>query len=144
MNDLLMVLLIIAPISLLLHEAGHTLAANIFTSASVKLHLGLGPRILTWRHSRGEVAVNAFYFIGAMTISAPPEKAYGKIAIAIAGPLVNLIIAALTFLYPFQSSITVWILFFNLWVGITNLIPFKLLGKESDGWTIVKAIIRKT
>jgi Zn-dependent protease len=144
MNDLLMVLLIIAPISLLFHEAGHTLAANIFTSSSVNLHLGIGPRVLTWKYSRGEVAVNAFYFAGGMTISSQPEKAYGKVAIAIAGPLVNLLIAALTLLYPFHPSITTWVLFFNLWLGITNLIPFKLLGKESDGWTIVKTLIKKT
>ncbi|WLR59623.1 site-2 protease family protein [Guptibacillus hwajinpoensis] len=144
MYDLLMVILVISPISLLLHEAGHTVAANVFTKAGVKLHLGIGPRIFTWRHPRGEVAVNAIYFAGGMTISSQPDKAYGKLAIAIAGPLMNLFVAALALILPFHPSIIAWVLFFNLWLGITNLIPFRILGKESDGWTILKVLLKKT
>ncbi len=144
MNDLLMVILVISPLSLLLHETGHTLAANVFTSAGVKLHLGIGPRLFTWKHARGEVAVNAIYFAGGMTISSQPEKAYGKIIIALAGPVTNLFVATIAPALPLPPSIIAWVLFFNLWLGITNLIPFKLLGKESDGWTVIKVIFKKT
>ncbi|WP_347550516.1 site-2 protease family protein [Pseudalkalibacillus hwajinpoensis] len=143
MNDLLMVILIISPLSLLLHEAGHTLAANIFTTAGVKLHLGMGPRLFTWKHARGEVAVNAIYFAGGMTISTQPDKTSSKVVIALSGPAMNLSIAALALALPLPTSLIAWVLFFNLWLGVTNLIPFKILGKESDGWTIMKAIFQK-
>ena len=143
MNDLLMVILVISPLSLLLHETGHTLAANVYTKACVKLHLGVGPRLFTWKHARGEVAINAIYFAGGMTISPQPEKAYSKVVIALAGPFVNLCVAALTPFLPLQPSMVAWILFFNLWLGITNLIPFKFFGKQSDGWTVMKVIFQR-
>ncbi|WP_377889416.1 site-2 protease family protein [Alkalihalobacillus sp. R86527] len=144
MYDLLMVILVISPLSLLLHEAGHTLAANVLTSSSVKLHLGVGPRLFTWKHARGELAINAFYFAGGMTISSQPDNAFGKVIIALSGPLFNLSAALLALLLPLPLHIVALTIFFNLWLCITNLIPFKWKGKESDGWTILKVIREKS
>lgn len=144
MYDLLMVILVISPLSLLFHEAGHTLAANVLTSSNVKLHLGVGPRLFTWKHARGEIAINTFYFAGGMTISSQPDHAFGKVIIALSGPLVNLSVAIFALFLPLSFHIIAWIVFFNLWLSFTNLIPFKIMGKESDGWTIVKVIRGKS
>jgi len=109
--------------SVLLHEIGHALIARLFKIEVKNIRL--------------------LIFGGVAQFEKEPEKAAPEFWIAAAGPLVNLILAALLYsLLPLLahsevlSGICKYLAYINLILGLFNLIP----GFPLDGGRVLRAI----
>jgi Zn-dependent protease/CBS domain-containing protein len=111
-------------VSVLIHELGHSLVAQ---------RLGMSvPRI------------TLFIFGGVSQIAAEPPSASAEFAIAVVGPLVSLVLAALfrgleplvAFSAPLLA-LTKYLALLNLILGAFNLVP----GFPLDGGRVLRAII---
>ncbi|WP_368651996.1 M50 family metallopeptidase [Ornithinibacillus sp. 4-3] len=138
------IVLIVAPIGTLFHETGHAIGAKLVRADKIHLSLGCGNLSYTFRLQGFRLTLHPIYFIGGFASSErnKPYHVKEKILISIFGPFCNLIIACLIyFLYvQVQNEYLFILVLFNLWLAIINLIPFTLLGKQSDGYTILKEI----
>lgn len=109
--------------SVFLHELGHSLVSNA---------LGLPVRRIT------------IYLLGGVSEVSEPQTAARSYLVAIVGPLVSLIIAALTAaLYPILDAGTVgWLLVRELAIANTLIAAFNLLpGLPLDGGQVVRAAV---
>jgi len=142
---LLPLILLIAPMSVIVHEIGHLLGAKIVKAEYFKLSIGKGKSILFYSKKSLDIIVRAFYFTGgeAKSKRKQPYKPFDILLITAGGPLMNLIFAFMLYViskvYP-TNLIGLFILF-NLWLGIGNLIPFKVKGKTSDGYVIYRSVL---
>lgn len=113
-----------------LHEMGHALAAR---------HFGIGTRDIT------------LYPIGGVAnLERIPAKPFQELVIAVAGPLVNVAIAAAVavvfavdagigaaVLHPFSGGFLTWLLAINVWLVLFNLIP----AFPMDGGRVLRAVL---
>ncbi|MFC4557435.1 site-2 protease family protein [Virgibacillus kekensis] len=136
----------VAPIGTLLHEAGHAAGARALNARRIQLSVGSGKEISRFSVGRLTISIHAVYFLGGMAYS-ERNRVYTKLEkiwIAVSGPLSNLIVTLLLFfLYTqWSSNYLLLPLLFNLWIATINLIPFKIKGRQSDGYVIFKTLSR--
>lgn len=145
----LALVIVISPISLFIHEWGHVIGAKFIHAEYIKLSIGMGKplcRLLCFRNVI--IEVNQIFFLGASTESKrnKPLLAKDHILISFMGPLVSLIVAILCYYLAWFLKDTYLYLtaLFNLWLSIINSIPFKFGRRQSDGYTILKWLLKYT
>ena len=107
--------------SVLLHELGHALAARVY---------GISTRDIT-----------LYPFGGVASLRAEPASSGSELVIALAGPLVNLLLGALALpLALGGSSVAITFLVLNLGMGLFNLLP----AYPMDGGRVLRAILART
>lgn len=144
-NLIIVFLFLIAPISNILHEIGHMIGAIIVKSDNMILTIGKGKKVLTVPLKKLVIHVHRVFFIGGHAASKRhnPYKPLEMILITFCGPLLNILIGLSAYLLfrAHMSDYVLLFILFNLWLGLTNLIPFKIKGKYSDGYLIFKTLI---
>lgn len=151
MNDyvqLLLWLIIIAPFSLFWHELGHVFGAKVINATHVTLTIGTGKPIVKRTRSNVTIVIRRLFFFNSSTATKEPYilSNRDKLIITSMGPIYSLVLSLLAYFcivitMPHLSLYIVCL--FNLWIGIINLIPFKINGKSSDGYTILQIIKNK-
>ncbi|WP_087971579.1 hypothetical protein [Oceanobacillus rekensis] len=137
-------LFIIAPLTTLIHELGHVSGSFIVKADSIQLSMGYGKRQLILNFKQIKFTFYAFYFLGGNTWSnrAKPYKNSEMVWITILGPIFNAVSAWVSYclneLYP--STFLHLLYWFNIWMAVVNIIPFKINGKQTDGLTILHLI----
>jgi len=141
---LLYLVLIVAPISTFLHELGHALGAKFVKADQITLLIGAGKPLKTITVRKIEFVIHNLFFIGGLTKSERkyPYKKIEMIWITALGPMMNAFIALLSYLlYLFYPNIFLYLLFmFNSWLALVNIIPFKIKGNQTDGYTILQLL----
>ncbi|GGB33889.1 hypothetical protein F3157_04880 [Virgibacillus dakarensis] len=140
---LLWLVLFTAPVSTMLHELGHVLGAKWAKADSITLSVGAGKKLITFSFKQIQIDVFTLFFLGGSAYSERniPYKPMEKICISLAGPVSNGLAAAIVCVLFGSSNVFVQVLIlFNIWLAVINIIPFKLNGKQSDGYTIVKTV----
>ncbi|MFD1039233.1 M50 family metallopeptidase [Virgibacillus byunsanensis] len=144
---LLYLILIVAPIGSIVHELGHALGARILSANHVILSIGTGKKLFHYSCKYLDVAIHPIYFIGGHSYSerGNPYKNHELIWISICGPISNGLFSLLFFyVYNlFPNSYIQLLILFNLWLALVNMIPFQFNGKQSDGYTVFKRILKK-
>ncbi|UJL44757.1 site-2 protease family protein [Virgibacillus sp. NKC19-16] len=144
---LLYLVFIVAPLSSLLHEAGHAAAARTVGADQITLSIGLGKRINTVIFAKVQIIFHAIFFLGGLAKSerAVPYKSWEIVWITIVGPITNALFALLFYiLYVMYPNDYLQLLFlFNIWLAFVNSIPFKIKERRSDGYLILQTISKK-
>ena len=147
MDFFVLLLFVIAPLSLFLHELAHGIVAYFFQSSYIYIQLGLGPSL--WERKQGvfTITINLFIFLGALAAyERHPEHTLSERAIISgAGPLINALLVLLGYLmfYVVEHPYLSLFIAFNLWLTTMNLIPFKFANKKSDGYVIAEALWKR-
>lgn len=143
----LFLVFIVAPIGTLIHESGHLIGARTIQADQVTLSIGRGKQIGSFSLKRIRIDIHAIFFLGGLAQSErdPPYKPTEIIWITFCGLLSSSIFAIIFYLlYHTYSNYYIQLLFlFNGWLAVVNSIPFKMKGKQSDGYMICKLILRK-
>lgn len=144
---LIYLILIVAPISTIIHESGHMIGSFLSKSDHMKLSIGYGKEIIHFSKKNIEVTIRLFFFLNGNTKS-ERHRPYGvmeHILISVCGPLNNIIFVFLFyFIYMIHPNDYILLfIFFNGWLAITNIIPYKIKDRYSDGYLIVKMIKTK-
>ncbi|MBS4174482.1 M50 family metallopeptidase [Bacillus sp. FJAT-49736] len=137
-------LLIIAPLTLFIHELGHSIGALLVRSEKIELFIGVGRRLLRLPLGRMSIHIHALFMLGGYTASErnPYYSKAEQIIISLFGPLLNGllgILGALLLSYSHSRILLIFILF-NLWLCIINLIPYRIGTRHSDGYLVLKTI----
>ena len=136
---------LIAPMSIIIHEMGHLLGARIVKADHYKLSIGKGKKIFSFSCHSLQIIIRTLYFTGGEAKSRRKHayKPFDISLITAGGPLLNLVFALMcySFFKSYPSNLIGLFILFNLWLGVGNLIPFKVRGKPSDGYLIFKAIL---
>ncbi|MGJ9456866.1 site-2 protease family protein [Oceanobacillus sp. CF4.6] len=139
-------ILVIAPLTTLIHELGHVSGSLIVKADYIQLTMGYGKRQITFNFNQIKFIFYPFYFIGGFTTSDrdKPYKNSEIIWVTILGPVFNAITAWISYYaFEFYPSDFLQLLFwFNIWMAIVNIIPFKINEKQTDGFTILKLMIK--
>ncbi|QDP40513.1 site-2 protease family protein [Radiobacillus deserti] len=137
MVNILLFVLIIGPISILLHELGHCFAAFLCKADDIELTIGRGRSLVSVKKGKLRVNIKQYFFLGGysnyqkMDSFHPTEMA----VISFAGPFFNLLIFFSTCSVE-HPAIQLGSLF-NLWLCIINLIPFNIAMQQSDGYKVI-------
>ncbi len=147
MVGLTLLLFIIVPLGLFLHELGHGFFAFIRNVPSIHIGIGVGKEIFSFQMGRIHVHICLFFFIGAFA-SYSREEAFtymDKILISLGGPLFSLAAYWLCWwgFITLQTNFLFTLMLFNGWLAFINLIPYKVRDKKSDGYTIIEAILSR-
>lgn len=145
---IIVLIIVIAPISLLFHEIGHVVGAKLMSATKILLTIGIGKQIFSLSIQNIDIRFRKFFVVNSFTstIRNRPFTNKEKIFITFMGPLFSSLLALLAYgiYYSFLSNIYVLILFlFNLWLVLINLLPFKIGEKESDGYIIMQLIFQR-
>ena len=145
-SSILFLLFIGAPISVLIHEFGHAIAASCVNAKHITIYLGSGRDLFAFRLGRLKLVVRLFYFVGGLTTN---ERSihYSKrelLWITSFGSVLNGFVAIiLFFLMMWVPNVYLSIMFwFNLWLAIGNLLPIRINDKKTDGYTILEIFKR--
>lgn len=140
-------LLFIAPLTLFLHEFGHSVGAYLVQSDKIQLFIGIGKRIVFFRIGKISIHIHTFYMLGGQTASerSPYYTKAEQIIISLFGPLLNGIVGILgTFLFSTSnSSVLLFSNLFNIWLCVINLIPYRIGERQSDGYVVLKILFGK-
>jgi F0F1-type ATP synthase assembly protein I len=135
---------IIAPLTTLIHELGHVSGSFIVKADSIRLSMGYGKKQLAVHLKQIKFTFYVFYFLGGYTSSnrVKPYKDSEIVWITILGPVFNVASALFSYhLYKLHPSHFLQLfLWFNIWMAVVNIIPFKINGKQTDGLTILHLI----
>lgn len=140
-------IIFVAPISLLLHELGHVIGAILIKSETIKLVIGSGKEVIQINGSSTlQISIHQWFFWGAFTesVQSSPVQPRKVVIVAVLGPAFSLLWA---FLFYYVTSFIAHPLlqlffFFNLWIGVINILPFKIGIKQSDGYTIIRTLLK--
>ncbi|MGP4076963.1 site-2 protease family protein [Halobacillus sp. K22] len=136
--DVLLLIFLIAPLSLFIHEMGHVLSAMIFRAEKSDIIIGTGRQVCKLRLGRLHVYVRLIFFNGGHSINekTPSFAVKEKAWISAGGPLLNGTVAFLLFLGPAaeQSEGFFYFCMFNGYLAIVNSFPFCIKGRKSDGY----------
>lgn len=118
-------------------------ATALLLFASVLLH-ELGHSVVALRYKIPVRSINLYIFGGVAEIGSEPPSAVAELAIAIAGPIVSLALAALfTLAKPFAAAsaplfgIAKYLAYMNMALFVFNLIP----GYPLDGGRVFRAAV---
>lgn len=140
-------LLWLAPLTLLIHELGHSIGAYIVGSEKIQLFIGVGKRLLSFPVGKISIHIHSFYMLGGHTVSErdPYYSKTEQVVIALLGPLLNGLVGILLnlLLHTNRSEVLLTFILFNLWLCIINLIPYRIGSKSSDGYLIMKTLLSK-
>jgi len=136
-------IILLAPISLLIHELGHVYGATRMKATKVQLSIGIGSTLFQRDTNKFEIILRRFFLVhyATATVREEPFRRSEKLFITIMGPLFNAICAFSLFLieyYVYTHLIIQLFMLFNIWLVVMNLIPFKIGQKHSDGYTIYR------
>jgi len=142
----IILLIFIAPVSLLFHEIGHAIAAKWMNATSIQLNIGAGKQIWTGSIKNIQVRIRKMFLFNFLTstIRKQPFLKNEKIFISMMGPSFNAFIAIVAYLLynVFTPLYSIYLFFlFNVWFVFINLVPFKIGQKQSDGYTICKLLL---
>lgn len=141
---LLLFLLIVAPITVFIHELGHAIGSLMMRADKIELNIGAGRKLFSIENSKWTIGVYIFYMLGAHTASErdPYFSKMEQIVISGFGPLLNGVVWFIVQQWNPVDDFGIWQLFalFNFWLFFINLIPFRIKGKQSDGYTILRAL----
>lgn len=136
-----------APVGIAVHEMGHMLGAKMVNADKTTLTIGTGNVIFRRAWKQTEITIRMLFFLGGAAGSQRkiPYELAEQIKITALGPLSNFLAAGFCYgLYiAYPGDYLLIVLLFNLWVGLINIIPYRMKGKESDGYTIRKIIKKK-
>jgi hypothetical protein len=143
-------LVLCRPLSTLIHEVAHALAARAAGFPVLEVILGRGPELMARRTGRTRWALRRYGFLGGATIFAPPDGAsrWRLLLIYAAGSMANLAAALAATVglaiadmegaaAVFVSSILVGLILSNLLMAFNALWPQKGAGQPSDGAQIL-------
>lgn len=134
-------------LSLLIHEAGHIIAARLSSACNICLKIGAGKKLFAFRIGRLHVIIHRLFFLQFVTESESAKQYTNseKIFISFLGPLFSIFFAGICY-FLFTAFWDLHVLFFsflfNLWVAVINLLPFKIGKKSSDGYVIFRLLNR--
>lgn len=144
---LLYIGLIVGPIGILVHELGHAIGAYIVEASKITIKIGSGRHFKTYKIGKIHFVIYSLYFLGGIAKSKREEQysRIEKIWISICGPLSSGILASLFFfIAKIVPTIYLELLFyFNAWLTLVNMIPFRIKDKQSDGYIILQSIFVK-
>jgi len=138
--------LITAPLAIFIHELGHALGARIVQAEKIHLYLGAGHKIGSFTCGKLTIHIGIFYFLGGFTLSerTPSYKKNERLIIILLGPVMNGAFSLVTYFLcknlPFVN-IRLFI-YFNAWLFIMNLVPYKIGDKRSDGYMFLQTLLR--
>lgn len=143
---LLYLLFITAPIGTIIHEGGHLIGAKLMKADHLRMTIGYGKKLLSFKCKNIRIIICSFFFIGGHVQNERniPYQTMEMICIIGSGPLLNGVFAVFFYiLYDLIPNEYLYLLFlFNLWLALINVIPFKLKEKQSDGYMILN-LLRK-
>ena len=143
---LIYLIFIAGPFSVLLHESGHAIASRVLSAKHITVSLGYGKKISTIVFERFQLNIHIVYFLGGLASSEreKPYKSSEIIWITISGPIANgLFTCVFYFIYVMYLNEYVFLLcLFNLWLTVINIIPFRINGKQTDGYTILNEFFK--
>ncbi|WP_079479899.1 site-2 protease family protein [Halobacillus salinus] len=139
----LVLILLTAPLSLFLHECGHVLPALGLRAEQSQISIGSGKRLFSLSFRRVKIHIHTIFFHGAHSLNersiqfTKKEKAW----ISVGGPLLNGAISWVGFMVlndhvSYHLSLFVW---FNAYLAVVNSIPFRIKGRESDGYRFLQS-----
>ncbi|GAB3052560.1 site-2 protease family protein [Virgibacillus ainsalahensis] len=143
---LLYLIFIVAPCSTTIHELGHAFAARSVNADRITLSVGMGKRIWKVFLGRVQIIFHLAFFVGGLAKSERkiPYQSVEIIWFTIWGPITSGIFALLAYIlftmYP--NGYLQLLYLFNLWLAVVNIIPFKMKEKQTDGYIILKTILR--
>lgn len=144
----LLVFYVSLAVGVLVHECSHAACASGFGFTVTQIHLGTG-RVLYRRKAGDLVAVLHIAPFGGVTMWRPdatPVTPAKRAAVAFAGPLSNLALAALCWAArSYQPAIAIPAACANLLLFIENVAPrpYSLKsGNANDGWQILKNLTK--
>jgi Zn-dependent protease len=137
-------LFIAGPLSIILHEAGHTFAARTANADQMQLSIGIGKKIYGKYFGKLELTIHSLFFLGGFSASSRSTQftSTEMIWITLMGPLTSAL-AAVAFYFihlVFPSHYVLLFFLFNAWLAIVNLLPLKVGEKQSDGYKIIQLI----
>ena len=139
--NFIILILLITPISLLFHELGHLLGAKYLKADRVVISIGSGKKIFSCNFNEMSIKIYLMIMFQAHTHSERQPKFNNKelAFITAMGPLFSLILTVFfgLLLCVITSEIIIYFFLFNLWLTITNLVPFKIKNQMSDGYLIL-------
>lgn len=146
--QLFLYMIIIAPLSLFWHELGHVMGAKLAGASQVVLTIGVGRPIFERVYNNVTIIIRKLFIFNSFTETKRPDllSNYDKIVITFMGPVSSLVLSLLAyFLYVLilPHLLLVVLCLFNLWIGVINLIPFKINERQSDGYTILQMFKNK-
>ncbi|TDQ40412.1 M50 family metallopeptidase [Aureibacillus halotolerans] len=136
-------LALVVPLTIVIHEMAHAISARIMGASEATIVIGGGKILLQLQCFQVLFQLRLFWFLGAYSkTNADQLSSVAKITISFAGPAVNLLIALLLFDGEHSDTFLNLTAAFNLWIGIVNLVPFKVGSRSSDGWQMVSQVIQ--
>ena len=140
-------LLLIAPLTLFIHEFGHSIGAYLVKSDKIQLFIGVGKRIFSFHISKISIHIHTIYMLGGHTASErnPFYTKSEQIIISLFGPLLNGVMGILgtVLFYGSNSSVLLFFNLFNIWLCVINLIPYRIGDRQSDGYVVLKTMFGK-
>lgn len=128
----------VSPIGAFIHEVGHLIGALLVKADRVELLLGIGKKIGSLNYGSLVIHIHAVLFLGGLAKSSrnTPFNKKELCFITFCGPLFNLLVAYAVTMIPLNNKYIFLFIIYNIWIGVINLVPFKVNGKQSDGYTI--------
>ncbi|MBO8170825.1 MAG: hypothetical protein H0Z33_02925 [Bacillaceae bacterium] len=142
MLNLLILIFGLAPVAILIHEAGHLFAAKWLKAEDYKIYIGAGP--VLFDHNR--IRIHLGYFIGGGTryhFNVNQNSYMRAAVVSLGGPAFNLfcyglLVTLLSFDSLEPDPLMYYFALFHLWLGLANLLPVKMAQLESDGWSFIR------
>ena len=119
-------------VSTFIHELGHYFAAKILSAKVIRLFIGSGPSLVSWRNCAGERFTLCWFPIGGAAVipqlspdmrwSMPAIPRWRRVAILAAGPAANLLLVGAFALAGQEAGMRL-----NLALAGLNLLPISIL-----------------
>lgn len=145
---IIILIVIIAPFSLFIHEIGHVIGAKLMAATKILLTIGVGNILWSISFQNIDIYIRRVFIVNSFTstVRDQPFTKKEKVFITFMGPLFSGVLAFISYglYYSFSSNLYLYVLFlFNAWLVLINLLPFKIGQKQSDGYTILHIILQR-
>ncbi|WLV23479.1 M50 family metallopeptidase [Aciduricibacillus chroicocephali] len=145
--EMCLFLLIAAPLSIMIHEAGHATVAYFCGADEIVISIGIGKKIAYLRFAGFSLIIRLYWISGGSTsgVEKPGLKHWQRAAVSLGGPMASGIMALLFYVihvpvFQFTGELT---FLFNLWIACINFLPFKIGNLESDGYSAISRLMAK-